>query len=54
MALVLVEGENQLPALVGEYKPDTERSGAKKLIAEYCDRSVVFATVVVGVLALWF
>lgn len=53
MALVLVEGENQLPALVGEYKPDAERSGAKKL-AEYCDRSVVFATVVAGVLALWF
>ncbi len=54
MALVLVEGENQLPAPVGEYNPNTERNGAKNLIADYCDRSVVVAAVVVGVLALWF
>lgn len=53
MAMVLVEGGDQLPALVGQYNETIDSSGAMSLMAGYCCRSTVIATVMIGVMALW-
>merc|ERR1712000_93630 len=53
MAMVLVEGGDQLPALVGQYNKTVDSRGAATLI-NGCLRSTVAAAVVVGVMAVWF
>jgi hypothetical protein len=53
MAMVLVEGGDQLPALVGQYNKTVDSRGAATSI-NGCLRSTVAAAVVVGVMAVWF
>lgn len=44
MAMVLVEGGDQLPALVGEYNGTASGSGAATLIGDnYCQFAVITA-----------
>lgn len=54
MAVVLVEGGDQLPALVGQYDQVVVRSGGSRLIAYYPGGSAVLVTVLVGALSLWY
>lgn len=52
MAMVFVEGGDQLSSLVGQYNRTTDTSGATQLMAGYRSRSAVLAAIVVGVTML--
>ncbi|RMJ12506.1 hypothetical protein CDV36_007830 [Fusarium kuroshium] len=54
MAMVLVEGEDQLPALVGQYNKPADRSGAMELIASRYSPSVTLVAIVVVAMTLWY
>lgn len=54
MAVVLVEGEDQLPALVGQYNPVVERSKGSSLIMDARGGSVVLGVILVGAITVWF
>lgn len=53
MAMVLVEGGDQLPSLVGEYNGTTDGSGASALMGTSC-RRVVMVAVIVGFIMPWY
>lgn len=53
MAVVLVEGGDQLPALVGQYEQVVGKSGGSSLIADYFGGLAVLVTVLVGAMA-WY
>ncbi|KAF4996202.1 hypothetical protein FDECE_12543 [Fusarium decemcellulare] len=55
MAVVLVEGGDQLPALVGQYNDTTtERSQAVTLLGDNYCRATLLAAIIVGFFALWY
>ncbi|KAI8648535.1 hypothetical protein NCS55_01492200 [Fusarium keratoplasticum] len=54
MAMVLVEGGDQLPALVGQYNGTADRSRAPTLIGGNGCRPAVIAAIAVGFITLWY
>ncbi|EXL89950.1 Cupredoxin [Fusarium oxysporum II5] len=54
MAMVLVEGGDQLPALVGQYNKTADRSGATELIASRYGPSATLVAIVVVAITLWY
>ncbi|KAL6405309.1 hypothetical protein AUP68_11060 [Ilyonectria robusta] len=54
MAMVLVEGGDQLPALVGQYNGTANGSGAATLIGDNYCRAAVIAAIAVGFITLWY
>ena len=56
MALVLVEGGDQLPALVGQYNKTAPpvRSGATHVGTGSCYYSWVLASLVIGMATIWY
>lgn len=54
MAMVLVEGGDQLPALVGQYNGTADRSRAPTLIGGNDCRPAVIAAIAVGFIMLWY
>lgn len=54
MAMVLVEGGDQLPALVGQYNKTADRSGATELIASRHGPSATLVAIMVVVMTLWY
>lgn len=54
MAVVLVEGGDELPALVGQYNHVVDRSGGSSLGADYPGGSAALFTVLVCAMSLWY
>ncbi|KAL9567382.1 hypothetical protein ACKAV7_008457 [Fusarium commune] len=54
MAMVLVEGGDQLPALVGQCNKTADRSGATELIASRYGPSATLVAIVVVAITLWY
>ncbi|KAL5603357.1 hypothetical protein FOBRF1_010890 [Fusarium oxysporum] len=54
MAMVLVEGGDQLPALVGQYNKTADRSGATELIASCHGPSATLVAIMVVAMTLWY
>ncbi|EWZ79220.1 hypothetical protein FOCG_18256 [Fusarium oxysporum f. sp. radicis-lycopersici 26381] len=54
MAMVLVEGGDQLPALVGQYNKTADRSGATELMASRYSPSATLVAIVVVAITLWY
>jgi hypothetical protein len=54
MAMVLVEGGDQLPSLVGQYNETTDSgtSGSTQLTAGHRSRSAILGAIVLGVMML--
>merc|ERR1712169_4662 len=54
MAVVLVEGGDQLPALVGQYDQVISRNGGSRMMTDYAGGSAVLIAVLVGAISLWY
>ncbi|KEY70045.1 hypothetical protein S7711_09871 [Stachybotrys chartarum IBT 7711] len=52
MAMVLVEGGDQLSSLVGQYNETRDTSGATQSMADYRSRSAVLGAIMVGIMML--
>lgn len=53
MAVVLVEGEDQLPALVGEYNKTKSEIGGPVSVGNCYSRPTTLICIVVVAMALW-
>lgn len=56
MAMVLVEGGDQLPALVGQYNKTAPpiRSGAMHVATAFCGYPWFVAAIMIGLATIWY